>query len=663
MADINQEISASRQSYNRINSSDDLSLEQARQQLKEENEKKLNEIRKKNIKEEAKLRNKLAEQGIKEGSARYKKELEKLNKQQALEDKKRRDQEYIEQLNSIRSLAKAEQEARTEVNNAIMRSAETSLKEKAKAFGNELKNAVTGENLGANLGKTISKALDNLMSGLNQVMDKYISYQASVNARLQGSGRTYGSAESLLTSAVGIQPYVRNQALVENLANLVDSGIAYNLELRAFVETVSENIATTFDATNGTLLRLVRLQQADSTAARLGLEASLTKYFNGMYQNTEYLSNAFDAVSGALVEASSTMSRDQSVAFEYQVQKWLGSLYSVGMSDTTISGIAQALGYLGSGNVRGLSNSQYQNLLVMSASRAGLNYSDLLTGGLTGEATNVLLASMANYLKEIAQGTNQVVKSELAQTFGVGISDLTAALNLNTTAIRNISSSSMSYNSAMAELSNQLAIMPSRMPIGTMLGNLWDNLEWNIGSNIAQNPVLYSLYKVTDFIKSATGGMGINIPSIGIFGNFLDFNTSIENLVQLGVIGLSSLGMIGDLIGGLASTISPSSMLDRISAGSALKNIVGLGGRGLASSSSGATTSSTVYIGQSSGSDIAQAAKQTAADTARADAQEDEDNTMKILKEDVHSIYEILSKWDTFGVKTEVNNYGLYSGV
>ena len=38
-------------------------------------------------------------------------------------------------------------------------------------------------------------------------------------------------------------------------------------------------------------------------------------------------------------------------------KKWLGSLYSVGMSSTSIQNLANAIGMLGSGNVSGLASS------------------------------------------------------------------------------------------------------------------------------------------------------------------------------------------------------------------------------------------------------------------------------------------------------------------
>ena len=226
-------------------------------------------------------------------------------------------------------------------------------------------------------------------------MDLYPQYQGAINARLQGSGKYYQDISGMIRSNLQFSPYVKQQTMLENLNKLVEAGIAYNVEERAFLASVAENIATTFDATNGTILRIVRLQQADSTAARLGMEASLTSFLNNMFQNTEYLTNTFKDVTDKLLEATSTMTRENSVAFEYMVQKWLGALESVGVSESTLSKIAEGIGYLGSGNIAALSSDEgLQNLMVMSANKAGENYADLLIKGLDSSSTNKLLKSM-----------------------------------------------------------------------------------------------------------------------------------------------------------------------------------------------------------------------------------------------------------------------------
>ena len=91
--------------------------------------------------------------------------------------------------------------------------------------------------------------------------------------------------------------------------------------LRAFLDTISEKIATTFEATDASLLKLVRIQQADSTAARLGMESALTAFLNNMYETTEYMTEAADSIRASIYEASALMTAEEATDFEYQVQK------------------------------------------------------------------------------------------------------------------------------------------------------------------------------------------------------------------------------------------------------------------------------------------------------------------------------------------------------
>lgn len=629
---------------------------------KQELEERLNKYRNENIRKQSELELKLKQAGIKETSAEYKKAIKKaedeLEKNRQLQRLKNLNEYYEMEQSLIKENAEIESAARKH----IMTDSSYSFADKLNAAKGELASS-------ANRSKMLSFAVSNTLNQLNSILDKYVSFQSGVNARLQGSGRTFTTAETLLSTAVGIQPYVKTESMISKLSELVDTGVAYNLEMRAFLGTVSENIASTFNIANASLLRIVRLQQQDSSAARLGVEASLTRFLNGMYQNTEYLSTAYDNVQTALLEASSTMTGDEAIQFEYQVQKWLGSLYSVGMSDTTVSGLAQALGYLGSGNISALSSSQYQNLLVMAASRAGMNYSDLLVNGLNSGSTNVLLASMTEYLKEISNGTNQVVKSELARTFGVSMSDLTAAMNLNTDELRTISSRSMNTASALGELSAQLALLPLRVSGASQINTLWSNMMWSMGSGVAENPMLSAMWKVTDLIQSTTGG--INLPFTlalaGGTGVGIDLNTTVDNLIKLGIVGAGSLGMIGDLVSGLSSSVLPTSMYWKLFGASELANMAASGVGGLLAKTSGLSSSSTVYAGNASGSDIAAAATQGAYDEETADvdtSENDKDLTdmTDLIQQDVSRIYELLS--EVVGVNgIKLDNYGLSTGI
>ena len=69
------------------------------------------------------------------------------------------------------------------------------------------------------------------------------------------------------------------------------------------------------------MLRLVRIQEQDTTAGRLGMESALTAFLNNMYQTTEYMEGIAKTVKGNLEEAMSLMTGENALSFEYQVQK------------------------------------------------------------------------------------------------------------------------------------------------------------------------------------------------------------------------------------------------------------------------------------------------------------------------------------------------------
>ena len=557
---------------------------------------------------------------------KYRNNLEtKYDKQRQAEERKNREQENKERLEFYKQLKEAGYTL-----------TEAQKEDEARA-GSE--NRQTSMERG--IGSAISR-LANAVNKLDGSVDKYSQYSAGINARLQGLTSIAGqnklnTIEANYSLAVGINPYFRTETMLDNLQSLVEAGIAANIEQRAFLQTAKDDIATTFDAANGALLRIIRLQQSDSTAARLGMEAYLTRFLNELVQNTEYLTTTFDNVQEALLEASSFMTTEASTEFEYVVQKWLGALTGVGLSESSATNIAQALGALGSGNIEALSGTNLQNLLVMAASRSNFNYADLLSGGLSAQSADALMRSLIEYMIEIGGSGSNVVKSQFAQTFGLTFSDLKAAEQLSSS-LDALSGNFLSYQGMYQELGYQLNMLPQRLSMGTMIDTIWDNLEFGLASNIAKNPALAAIWKVTSLIQENTGG--INIPAIEALtvgtGGMIDLNTSVENLVKLGVVGLSSLGMIGDLIGGLSSTFAPSSMLTKLGISSSQNAIVR--GTGLSGRSAGLSTSTSVTtrtIGTSSGEDIGGAALTSANDSAQeqlTNQQQEQENPLDDIK-------------------------------
>lgn len=122
-------------------------------------------------------------------------------------------------------------------------------------------------------------------------------------------------------SATMMSPLIREQTLIDNIMAAVDKGIARDVQQMGMLETMKDKIATTFDVFDGTMLRLIRIQDKNTTAARLGMEASLNSFLNQMYESTEYLNSLANSVRGNLEEAQALMSAEDAVDFEYQVQK------------------------------------------------------------------------------------------------------------------------------------------------------------------------------------------------------------------------------------------------------------------------------------------------------------------------------------------------------
>ena len=390
------------------------------------------------------------------------------------------------------------------------------------------------------------------MSSVDDYLAAYTQNFTSVTTRLQNSGYTYENINKVFKANTAANPYVRYDKLLTKLNSLVEEGVAKGVAQRAFLGTIAEEVATTFDATQASLLQIVRIQQTDTTAQRLGLEANLTRLFNYYFGDTSYLSQAFDSVQQTLIGTSSQMSANASIEFEYIVQKWLGSLGSVGVDNSTLQTIAEGINYLGTGNVEALSsNSALQNLLVMSANKAGLNYGTILTNGLGINDTNKLLKSLIQYVQEISNSNNNVVKSAYTNLFGVKISDMAEFNNLDSTVINQIYQQSMTSNDTITELQWQLGQADKRYHLSTKIQNLLDNTFMGIGMGVANNAATYGLYKAASMLEDITGG--INLPVISFMGNSFDPKMSLEGLIKTGVVGFSAIGQLVSSIGNIFS--------------------------------------------------------------------------------------------------------------
>ena len=539
-----------------------------------------------------------------------------------------------------------------------------SLDRRKQFWAEEMKyGATAAERWGASMKIAAANAVKNATSAALTSVERYIGiydqYMSGIEARIQGSGKTFQGMVSTISGAIGSSQYVSQVKVLERLNSLVEQGIVYNVEQRAFLGTISEKIAKTFDVANGTLLQLIRIQQADSTAARLGMEAYLTQFFNAQFKDTSYMNKA-SSISSNLLGISSQLGRNRSVELEYVAQKWLGSMSSVGVSDSTIQSLAQGLNYLGTGDISGLSSNQsLQRLLVAASSRAGLDFGSLLTGGVDATTANRLFSSIIRLGQDIARTDNMVVKSQYANLFGMTISDLTSLLNLSSKDLVSISNNMLSYAGAISEVENQLTKVPSRMHLSERINTMFENMMTTTGMSIANNAVSYTTWIITDLIEKATGG--INIPTISVMGNAVDLNATVTQLMKLGIIGANVLGNIGTIVSGLSGKNNLS--LYNWGAEDILKRGQGFTGITIGSTQ---TTSETTYIGSTSSSDIYQSSLASAQESANVDIQgtqkKAEDQQAELL-EAVKGLYKLFDETFRYGdsvrvISSNINNPG-----
>lgn len=404
---------------------------------------------------------------------------------------------------------------------------------------------------------TVSKILD-VVSGISKKMSQNFTqavnfqnqYMGKVDARLQSEEAQTGFFKQItddVQSTVGASRFVSQKELLQNVAKLTENGIAYNIEQRAMLATLSDKMVTTFDVLDNTLQRMIRIQQADLTMSQLGSEAQLTKFLNSQFEDTSYLNTMYDSVLAALTDSISSMDKNNATSFTYAVQKWLASLYSVGLSDQAVATIASGINALASGNINTLNSNQPLSVLMnMSATNAGLSYSDLLTQGLNASNVNDLMRSMVDYLGTIAENTtdNQVLRSQWSDVLGITLTDLRAVSNLTNNDISAIYRSNTTYDQSINETQNQLQTVVGRTAASERVQNMADNFMFNWGMNMAQNDAQYMTWYATQFVDQLLGVVGLQNSTVGMITKVISALPMLSSLSEtLGDISNTSLAL------------------------------------------------------------------------------------------------------------------------
>ena len=382
--------------------------------------------------------------------------------------------------------------------------------------GLKIVNAVLG-----GIRSVLSAINDTVAGGIEDSISLQKEYLGPISARLQGltdtSTEYYYALSKNIRNVFTNSRFIDQQKLLANIAQLVEEGIGYNLEDRAFLATIADRTVKTFDVLDANLGRASRLQQMDLTRTQMGSEAYLTKFLNTYFEDTSYLNTLYDSTVGQLMEAASQLTADEATSFLFNVQKWMASLYAVGISDSAISQIVQGINYLGSGNVSQLTNDdQLNTLFAMVAQKAGLSYANLLTYGLSGTDIDKLMNSMVDYLQSIANNTsNEVLKSEYGRIFGgLSVSDIRAIQNLTNEDIKHLMdvTSQMDIDKAIGEVTTQLGKVEDRTTWATQVENMINNMIYSIGAEIAEDVDAYKSWYYADLTETLGDTMAGVIP-------------------------------------------------------------------------------------------------------------------------------------------------------
>jgi hypothetical protein len=509
------------------------------------------------------------------------------------------------------------------------------------------------------------EAVGNLLNQLASTGKSSTKHQSGVDTRLQGlstdekSGGIKKKAGSYWRSLagdigkLGASPFFLQETAEERFANLISQGIAFNVKERAFLDVLKDKVATTFNVADGTLLKLVRIQQADTSAARLGMESALTEFLNSMYATTEYMQQAAESIRSNLYEASALMEAKEATEFEFQVQKWMGSLYSVGFSNT--EGLSAALGKIAAGDISGVTEGGFGNLLIMAANEAGKPIAEILEKGLTASETDELLESVVNYLSKLYKETqgSRVLAQQFANVYGVTASDLRAAATL-APSVKDITKHNEDFGTLVQQVYDMSSAsqMAAKTSTGEMMENMKANFMYSMASTLANSPVLSSLHLVANLLNDLVGG--IEIPFVNIMGFGFDLNASVADLMNVAALSGSVLGGIGKMLAGLAN-LNPTSLLKTFGVE---KGTAGLDvqSRGAAAGLTGATAggnsqSESGYVGNESGDDVknktisdASSGPESTVAEAKEDQENKEESRTLMIAGHIVDIYELLQE-------------------
>ena len=434
--------------------------------------------------------------------------------------------------------------------------------------------------IGGAITGTLGKILDVAMAS-RKIMDNWVDNAANVlaanigriNAAIEGTGKTYQDSLHDAVEGLGLNRFVKQTEYLSQIANLTTQGIVYNVEQRALLETIKDKTISSFSSMDANLLRLVRLTQSDITANQFGLEVALRNTLNKVFKDSTYLQGVYDSIASAITDAVVISGRTDLTEYSSIAQTWMGAMYESGIDSSTVNKFANAINFLGSGNVQGLaSDADMQRLILLSMDTIGMDYANILQQGLSSSDITELMASIVDYLSKITDNTknNNVLQSSYTQLFGMSMADLQGFKNLQAkmNSLQYVTASS-SFKTTEQELARYQS--DERVMINEQISNIFDNAKFTFGSTIAKDSSKYLAWKISNLLIDVTNSITEN--------DFMESNAIGKGLKKfVGGVGIASeLALFIQMLGPFMETMKGIPAIFQSGENGALQNYVSSG--------------------------------------------------------------------------------------
>lgn len=312
--------------------------------------------------------------------------------------------------------------------------------------------------------RRVTNAISNYISSTAKTMDALIpALSTNLGTDRWGAYNTVMDALNYRSSS-GLNGAVTSREVMESVNKLAASGYQSNISALSVIDSLGKKISTNFniESLNDRFLAYGWENSTQIAQASLGAESALKGTLKEYFGNTLYIQKGIynkvrDQLNTALLSASNS---EKSLELEYQIQKGIGSLVSVGLSS---KGQDTLLNVLNDFSTQGYTTSTIGNLAL---ARSGLSSSEIFNASeFTGDMASRLIGGIVDSLRS-ANSSTIGSRGQWAKILGVDASDLTQEkLDKLVNAYDKVKDQNLTYEEMLETMKKESGLASSRQSI------------------------------------------------------------------------------------------------------------------------------------------------------------------------------------------------------